>query len=126
MSNLFCANSNIFFLQGALFFLPWCPDQVTLTFSFFVGIWNWAVYKVPFYLSRLKHMLSDVMQQQQQQQQQEPMQQNSQQRKPQESSAAPPGSPNVFDQFGFLPPPMNIFSIPPFGSFPNMVPGMQF
>lgn len=70
---------------------------------------------------RLKQMLSDVMQQQQ-----EPMQQKSQQRKPQESSAAPPGSPNVFDQFGFLPPPMNIFSMPPFGSFPNMVPGVNF
>ncbi|KAM5193377.1 pericentriolar material 1 protein [Mantella aurantiaca] len=67
---------------------------------------------------RLKQMLSDVMCQQQ-----EPMQQNSQQqRKPQENAAAPPSSP----MFGFLPPPMNMFSLPSFGNFPNMMAGMNF
>nr|DBA29150.1 TPA: hypothetical protein GDO54_009406 [Pyxicephalus adspersus] len=70
---------------------------------------------------RLKQMLNDVMRQQQQ----EPMQQNSQQRKPQENGVPPSVSPNVFDQLSFLPTPINIFGMPPFGSFPNMVPGVN-
>ncbi|XP_068134750.1 pericentriolar material 1 protein isoform X3 [Hyperolius riggenbachi] len=66
---------------------------------------------------RLKQMLNEVLQQQQ-----EHTQQNGQQRNPRESAA----SPNVFNQFGFLPSPMNVFSMPPFGNIPNMNPGMNF
>ncbi|CAJ0919414.1 unnamed protein product [Ranitomeya imitator] len=69
---------------------------------------------------RLKQMLSDMCQQQ------EHFQQNSQQRQERSSSAPPPSTPNVFNNFSFLPPPMNVFNMPPFGSFPNMMPGMNF
>ncbi|XP_073501485.1 pericentriolar material 1 protein isoform X2 [Phyllobates terribilis] len=68
---------------------------------------------------RLKQMLSDMCQQQ------EHLQQNSQQRQERSSSAPPPATPNIFNNFSFLPPPMNVFNMPPFGNFPNM-PGMNF
>ncbi|XP_063776892.1 pericentriolar material 1 protein isoform X3 [Pseudophryne corroboree] len=70
---------------------------------------------------RLKQMLNDVMQQQQ-----EHMQQNSQERKDRGSNVPPPSSPNVFNNFSFLPPPMNVFNMPTFGSIPHMVPGLNF
>ncbi|XP_073439740.1 pericentriolar material 1 protein isoform X2 [Dendrobates tinctorius] len=69
---------------------------------------------------RLKQMLNDMCQQQ------EHFQQNSQQRQERSSSAPPPSTPNIFNNFSFLPPPMNVFNMPPFGSFPNMMPGMNF
>ncbi|KAM9330413.1 pericentriolar material 1 protein [Gastrophryne carolinensis] len=68
---------------------------------------------------RLKQMLNDVMQQEQ-------MSQNSEQQKPGESSVPPPSSPNVFNQYTFLPPTTNLFNATPFGNIPHMVPGMNF
>ncbi|XP_040274708.1 pericentriolar material 1 protein isoform X3 [Bufo bufo] len=68
---------------------------------------------------RLKQMLNDVCQQQ------EPFQQCSQQRPERSSSVPPPSSPNLFNNFSFLPPPMNVFNMPPFGNFPNMMPGVN-
>ncbi|CAN2388649.1 interkinetic nuclear migration, partial [Pristimantis euphronides] len=66
---------------------------------------------------RLKQMLNDLYQQQEQ----------FQQRPERGSSAPPPSSPNIFNNFSFLPPPMNVYNnFPPFGSFPNMMPGMNF
>ncbi|XP_044155652.1 pericentriolar material 1 protein isoform X2 [Bufo gargarizans] len=68
---------------------------------------------------RLKQMLNDVCQQQ------EHFQQCSQQRPERSSSVPPPSSPNLFNNFSFLPPPMNVFNMPPFGNFPNMMPGVN-
>ncbi|XP_075052653.1 pericentriolar material 1 protein isoform X2 [Mixophyes fleayi] len=70
---------------------------------------------------RLKQMLNDVMRQQQ-----EHLQQNSQERQDRGSSAPSAPAPNVFNNFSFLPPPMNVFNMPTFGDIPNMVPGMNF
>ncbi|XP_075716260.1 pericentriolar material 1 protein isoform X2 [Rhinoderma darwinii] len=69
---------------------------------------------------RLKQMLNDMCQQQ------EHLQQSSQQRPERGSSVPPPSSPNPFNNFSFLPPPMNVFNMPPFGNVPNMMPGMTF
>ncbi|XP_056415118.1 pericentriolar material 1 protein isoform X3 [Hyla sarda] len=69
---------------------------------------------------RLKQMLNDMCQQQ------EHIHQSSQQRQERASSVPPPSSPNMFNNFSFLPPPMNVFNIPPFGNFPNMMPGVNF
>ncbi|XP_075114872.1 pericentriolar material 1 protein isoform X5 [Leptodactylus fuscus] len=69
---------------------------------------------------RLKQLLNDMCQQQQ-----EHFQQSSQQRPERGSSAPPPSSPNLFNNFSFLPP-MNMFNMPPFGNFPNMMPGGNF
>ncbi|KAM4050965.1 pericentriolar material 1 protein isoform 2-T2 [Anomaloglossus baeobatrachus] len=69
---------------------------------------------------RLKQMLNDMCQQQ------EHLQHSSHQRQERSSSAPPPTTPNIFNNFSFLPPPMNVFNMPPFGNFPNMMPGMNF
>lgn len=69
---------------------------------------------------RLKQMLNDMCQQQEQ------FQQSNQQRQERGSSAPPPSSPNMFNHFSFLPPPMNMFNMPPFGNFPNLMPGVNF
>ncbi|XP_069833795.1 pericentriolar material 1 protein isoform X2 [Dendropsophus ebraccatus] len=69
---------------------------------------------------RLKQMLNDMCQQQ------ENFQQNSQQRQERSSSVPPPSSPNIFNNFSFLPPPMNMFNMPTFGNFPNLMPGVNF
>ncbi|KAM8939495.1 pericentriolar material 1 protein [Pelodytes ibericus] len=70
---------------------------------------------------RLKQMLNDIMRQQP-----EHLHQDSQQKKDRGSSVPPPTSPNVFNNFSFLPPHMNFFNMPTFGNIPNMVPSMNF
>ncbi|XP_053315018.1 pericentriolar material 1 protein [Spea bombifrons] len=70
---------------------------------------------------RLKQMLNDVMRHQQ-----EHLSQESNPRKDRGSSVPPPPSPNMFANFSFIPPPMNFFNMPAFGSVPNVVPGMNF
>ncbi|XP_071978586.1 pericentriolar material 1 protein isoform X3 [Engystomops pustulosus] len=69
---------------------------------------------------RLRQMLNDMCQHQ------ENLQQNNQQGPERVSSAPPLSSPHVFNNFSFLPPPMNMFNMHPFGNFPNMMPGMNF
>uniref|UniRef100_A0A6I8T1H3 Pericentriolar material 1 n=1 Tax=Xenopus tropicalis TaxID=8364 RepID=A0A6I8T1H3_XENTR len=70
---------------------------------------------------RLKQMLNDLLAQQQQH-----LQGESQQREDRGSSAPPPlTSPNIFTNFGFLPPTMNLLNMP-FGSIPSVVPGVNF
>ncbi|KAG9479831.1 hypothetical protein GDO78_011718 [Eleutherodactylus coqui] len=67
-------------------------------------------------IQRLKQMLNDLHQQQEQFQ-------HGQERG---SSAPPPSTPNILNNFSFLPSPMNMFNMPPFGNFPNMMPGVNF
>ncbi|OCT99546.1 hypothetical protein XELAEV_18005328mg [Xenopus laevis] len=70
---------------------------------------------------RLKQMLNDLLVQQPQH-----LQGESHQREDRGSSAPPLTSPNIFPNFSFLPPTMNLLNMPAFGSIPNVVPGMNF